>query len=236
MQMKYLDDSYCHEFETEVESVKDGTFVVLKETCFYPNGGGQPFDTGTLVRDDEEFPVVFVGKFEGNVSHEVSREGLREGDRVKGVLDWERRYTLMRYHTAAHVLSGVLFYEAGARITGNQLDMDKGRIDFDLENFDRERLVAYFQKANELIAKDLPLRISSMSRAEAEKDPSLFKLAKGLPDEWTTFRIVEIVGFDKQADGGTHVRRLGEVGHIEFVKAENKGKTNRRVYFRLSSR
>jgi len=233
MQLKYLDDSYCKEFETEVESVKDSKFVVLKETYFYPDGGGQPFDTGTLVKDSEEFPVVFVGKFDGKVSHEVGKEGLKEGDKVKGILDWDRRYKLMRYHTAAHIISGVLFYEAGAKITGNQLNVDKGRIDFDLENFDRELLANYFQKANELVEKDLPIKVYSMSREEAEQNPSLFKLAKGLPESLKEFRIVEIETFDRQADGGTHVKSLKEVGKIEMVKAENKGKNNRRVYFKI---
>ena len=137
----------------------------------------------------------------------------------------------MRYHTAAHVLSGVFSKDAGAKITGNNLILEKGRIDFDLEDFDREKLTEYFEKANTLIEKDLKIKIYSMSREDAES--VIFKLAKAMPESIKEFRIVDIEGFDRQADGGAHVRSLREVGPIEFLKAENKGKSNRRVYFKI---
>ena len=136
----YMDDSYLKEFEATVESVKDSKYVVLDKTAFYPNGGGQPFDTGALIRDGEEFPVVFVGKFDGRISHEVSKEGLKEGDKVHGKLNWERRYKLMRMHTAAHALSGVFHAKLGALITGNQKDIEVSRMDFSLEEFDRAKV------------------------------------------------------------------------------------------------
>ncbi|RMF05614.1 alanyl-tRNA editing protein [Candidatus Woesearchaeota archaeon] len=230
----YMKDSYLKEFEAEVVSVSQDKYVVLDRTAFYPNGGGQPYDTGRLIRDDgEEFKVVYVGKFDGRISHEVDRPGLKEGDKVKGVIDWERRYELMRYHTAAHILSGVFHKECGAKITGNQLDIGKGRIDFNLEEFDRERIMEYFEKANRIVEEDRPVLVSFMSRDDALKDPDLFKLAGVLPPAVKELRIVEIKDFDRQADGGTHVRSTKEVGKIVFVKAENKGKKNRRVYFKL---
>jgi len=113
--------------------------------------------------------------------------------------------------------------------------LEKGRIDFDLENFDREKIDEYFQKANEIIRRDLLLKTYYLTREEALKMPEIAKLAKGLPDV-ENVRVVEIVGFDRQADGGTHVKSLGEVGGIEFIKAENKGKSNRRVYFRIKDK
>jgi misacylated tRNA(Ala) deacylase len=233
----YMDDAYMKEFEATVESVqKDGEnkyFVVLDNTAFYPNGGGQPYDTGRLVREGNEYPVVFVGKFGGKISHEVSAEGLKAGDKVKGFIDWERRYQLMRSHTAAHVMSAVFHKDAGALITGNQIELEKIRIDFSLDEFDREKIMEYIKIANQTIEKDLPTKAYFITREEAGNDPGLFKLAKGFPPEIKTIRIVEIEGFDKQADGGTHVKSLKEIGRIEFVKAENKGKNNRRVYFRL---
>lgn len=231
----YLDDCYLKEFEAEVISVKDGKYVVLNQTAFYPNSGGQLHDTGIFIRlsDSKEFKVVFAGKFSGEISHEVSEEGLQQEDKIKGTIDWNRRYKLMRMHTAAHIVSGVFHKEAGALITGNQLDLDKTRIDFSLENFDREKINEYFTKANELVNKDLPIKIYTMPREEAEKDEAMFKLAKELPSSIKDIRVVEIVGFDRQADGGTHVKSLKEVGEIEFIKAENKGKANRRVYFAL---
>ncbi|MFC1800846.1 alanyl-tRNA editing protein AlaXM [Nanoarchaeota archaeon] len=233
MKALYMEDSYLKEFASKVKSVKDGKFVILDDTAFYPNGGGQLFDTGVLVRNGEEFKVVFVGKFDGSISHEVDHEGLAEGDEVVGRIDWERRYKLMRSHSASHVLSAVLYKEAGALITGNQIGLDKTRIDFNLENFDREKLIEYIAKANEIIKKNLPINVKFMPRVEAEKDPSLQKLAKGLPPGIEEIRIIEIEDYDRQADGGTHVKSTEEIGELEFLKAENKGAQRRRVYFKL---
>src|SRR3989344_7922493 len=229
MDILYYFDAYAKEFEAEVLEV-NGKYIVLDKTAFYAAGGGQPYDTGKIISDNE-YNVVSVGKVDGKISHEVDKEGLKTGDKIKGIIDWDRRYKLMRMHTAAHIVSGVFHKEAGALITGNQLDLEKTRIDFSLENFDREKINEYFSKSNELVNKDLPIKIYTMPRAEAEKDSAMFKLAKELPSSIKDIRVVEIVGFDRQADGGTHVRSLKEVGWIEFLKAENKGKDNRRVYF-----
>ena len=229
----YLDDSYMKEFSAVVESVKDDKYVVLDQTAFYPNAGGQPYDTGKFIKDNEEFNVVFVGKFGDVISHEVDKPGLKPGDKVKGIVNWDRRYRLMRSHTAAHVLSAIFHKEIGALITGNQLDLEKSRIDFNLENFDRDKIDEYVLKSNELIDKDLPVTVSYMPREEALQKPELAKLAKGLPEAIKTIRIISIGDFDSQADGGTHVKSLKEVGHLEIIKCENKGKNNRRVYFKL---
>lgn len=228
----YLEDSYLKEFEATVSKV-DNKFIVLDKTLFYPLGGGQLNDEGRLICNDEEYKVVFVKKLGEDISHEVDKEGLKQGDKVKGVIDWDRRYTLMRYHTAAHIISAIFHKEANALITGGQLNLDKARTDFSLENFDREKINEYFENANAIIEKDLPIKAYYINKEEAEKDSSLFKLAKALPGTIKKIRIVEIVGFDKQADAGTHVKSLKEVGKIEFLKAENKGKNNRRVYFKL---
>ncbi|MFQ5647830.1 MAG: alanyl-tRNA editing protein AlaXM [Candidatus Aenigmatarchaeota archaeon] len=235
MEALYLADSYLKEFEATVKQVNDGKFIVLNQTAFYPSSGGQPHDTGVMVResDGKEFKVVFTGKFSGQISHEVDQEGLQPEDKVNCRLDWDRRYKLMRMHTAAHIISAILYKEAGALITGNQLDLDKSRIDFSLEHFDREKLIEYIQKSNEYVQRDLEVRISQMPREEVEQDPELVKLAKGLPPGIKVLRIVEIVGLDKQPDGGTHVKSLKEVGTIKFLKAENKGKNNRRMYYTL---
>ncbi len=235
MKPLYLQDSYLKEADAKVESVKDGKFVVLDNTIFYPQGGGQPYDTGKLVRkpDGKEFNVVFVGKFDGKISHQIEPEGeLHEGDEVHCALDWDRRYKLMRMHTAAHVISGVLSKETGALITGNQLGSDKTRIDFS-GDMDKEKSEEYIAKANEIIAKDLPIEAYEISREEAEKDESLFKLAKALPESLKILRILDIKGFDKQADAGTHVKSLKEVGKLKFQKFENKGSKNKRLYFEL---
>jgi len=226
----YLKDCYLKEWKTKVVSA-DKKFIVLEDTAFYPNAGGQPFDTGIIKKDGKEFRVVFVGKFSGKISHEVDQEGLKEGDEVECSVDWDRRYIHMRYHTAAHVLSAIINHETGAMMTGNQISAEKTRIDFSLEDFDREQIKSFEDKANDVIKKSLEVKTLFMPRDEVLKDQSLAKLAKGFPDNIKTFRVVDIVGFDKQACGGTHLKNISEIGKITVTKIDNKGANNRRVYF-----
>jgi misacylated tRNA(Ala) deacylase len=229
----FLVDSYLKEVRATLISVKDGKYVTLDKTIFYAKGGGQPHDTGRIVRQGEVFNVVYVGKFSGEISHEVDRVGLQPGDDVCCVLNWERRYKLMRSHTAAHVVAALLNKGTGALITGNQLGEDHVRFDFSLEKFDRTILEEYLVRANELFEKDIEVRWYELPREEALKIPGVVKMAEAFPPDLPVLRIVEIVGLDKQADGGTHVRNLREVGKVELVKTENKGKNNRRIYFKL---
>jgi misacylated tRNA(Ala) deacylase len=228
----YLLNPYLKEFEATVTK-SDRTYVTLDQTGFYPNAGGQPFDKGTMERasDGKIFHVVYVGKFDGAISHEVDQIGLEAGDKVLCRIDWPRRYLFMRYHTAAHVLSAIIHRETGAMITGNQIGEDKTRIDFSLEEFSKDRINSYAEEANRLIQKALPVRFSFLSRQEVEADPSLIKLAKGFPPEMQEFRIVEIEGFDRQACGGCHVKNTSEIGKLHIKEIENKGRSNRRVYF-----
>jgi len=230
----YLLDCYLKEFEAVVKSVKDDKFVVLDKTAFYPVSGGQPFDTGKIVRDGEEFPVVFVGKFGGEISHEVSKPGLKPGDKIKGFIDWERRYKHMRMHTGAHVVSIIIQREEGTKVTGNQLGFDRSRIDFCVETLDREKFKDYEKEANRIISRGLPVHLSIVPREEAEKLGSdLTSLAKGFTHDIKEIRLVDIEGFFKEACGGTHLKNTSEVKGVRFVKFDNKGKNNRRLYFEL---
>ena len=229
----YLADGYLKKCDATVVSVAEGRYVVLDQTIFYPKGGGQPWDTGKIVKEKDVYRVVYVGKFSGNISHEVDRPGLKQGDNVRCVLDWDRRYKLMRSHTAAHTFGSLLCNGTGALVTGNQLGIDKTRFDFSLEDFDRGILEKYINEANKLFRKDIPVKCYELPREEALKIPGVIKMAEAFPPDAPSLRIVEIVGVDKQADGGTHVRNLKEVGQIKMIKAENKGKNNRRVYFSL---
>jgi Ser-tRNA(Ala) deacylase AlaX len=229
----FLINSYLKESPAKVVSVKDGKYVILDRTIFYPKGGGQPHDTGKMINHDAVYNVTYVGKFSGEISHEVDHPGLRTGDSVNCILDWERRYKLMRSHTAAHVLASLLNQGTGAFITGNQLEEDHVRFDFSLEKYDRAVLEEYVAKANKLFATDIPVKWYELPREEAMKIPGIVKMANAFPPSLPSLRIVEIVGVDKQADGGTHVRNLKEVGEIELVKTGNKGKHNRRIYFKL---
>ncbi|MBI2653264.1 alanyl-tRNA editing protein [Candidatus Woesearchaeota archaeon] len=227
----YMNDSYLKEFDAKVASVKDDKFIVLDKTAFYPSGGGQPNDAGIMICNGEEYPVVYVGKFDGKISHEVSKPGLKTGDKVNCRVDWERRYRLMRMHTAAHIIGAILYKEAGALYTGNQLGLDKSRIDFSLDVLDREKIQQYLGMANECVQKSVDVRIYYLPREEALKIEGIVKLASIMPPEVKELRIVEIPGIDLQADGGTQVKNTSEIGQISLVAIENKGKNNRRMYY-----
>lgn len=230
----YLRDSYLQTCSSKVVSVKDGKFVVLDQTIFYPRGGGQPWDTGKLMRasDGKEFPVVAVVKADGNISHEITGEGLKEGEAVECKIDWVRRHKLMRMHTAGHVL-GSIMYGKGLLITGNQLDVDKTRFDFSMENFDKTAFQSLVDEANGAIARNLDVEITFLPREEALKVAGAVKLAVALPPDVPELRMVKIGDVDYQADGGTHVKNTSEIGKIVFLSAENKGKSNRRIYYGL---
>lgn len=232
----YLKDSYLKEFDAVIEKIVDGRLVVLDRTAFYPASGGQPTDLGKLVVEGRELEVVSVKQSGNEVMHELKAgaEGLNElkaGLKVKGIIDWPRRHKLMRMHSAAHILSSVLFKELNALITGNQLDVEKSRIDFNVNEFDQSLLAGFEAKANEVVEKALPQTVSFMPFDEAMKLPELFRLKDVLPKNLPELRVVSIEGFDRQADGGTHVANTKEIGRIKFVKFENKGKENRRIYF-----
>ena len=186
-----------------------------------------------IIKDDEKFRVVYVGKFSGEISHEVDKPGLKEGDEVSCELDWNRRYTYMQYHTASHLISNILYRRADAKITGNQIELDKTRMDFSMIDYSPEKLKAYVDEANEIIEQNLPITVDYMSRQDVLGKPELARLAVGLPENLKEFRIVKIGDIDKQVDGGTHVSHLSEIGKIEVIKTVNKGKNNRRMYFIL---
>jgi misacylated tRNA(Ala) deacylase len=221
------------EWDANVVKVKDDIYIVLDRTAFYPKGGGQPNDVGLVIRNGETFRVVYVGKFSGDISHEVDKPGLKVGDKVHCRIDWRTRYTYMRYHTASHLLSNILYNRADAKITGNQIGLDKTRMDFSMENYSPEKLRDFVEEANKIIENDAPITIHYMSRDDVMGKPALARLAMGLPKKIKEFRIVRIGDIDEQVDGGTHVRQLKEIGQIEVIKTVNKGKNNRRVYFVL---
>lgn len=236
MQASYLLDCYKKEFESKIINVSDdGLWIELEETYFYPTSGGQPNDTGFILFENDKYVVEDVIKKDGNILHKVNKIGLKKGLTVKGIIDWEKRYKLMRYHTASHILSTIIHNETGAEITGNQLYTDKARVDFSLENFDRELMKSFEEKTNEIIKRNLPVSFRILEREEAFKIPSLVKLRKQLPESIKEIRIVDIGDFDHQACGGTHLKNTSEIGTIEIYELENKGKERRRIYFKISN-
>ena len=231
-ELLYQTDSYLKEFDARVLEINSElNALVLDRTAFYPGGGGQPNDTGTIQFADKFVSVIKVKAHAGKILHWIEGDLPAPDTLIKGKIDWDRRYKLMRYHTATHVLCGIFSREYELLVTGNQLTTEKGRVDLNMEKMDVDVLKQAFVKANEIIQKDLPIEIYYKSREEAEKDPSLFKLAIDFPHDIKTLRIVDIKGFDAQADGGCHVNSLKEIGKLVFKEAVNKGKHNRRVYF-----
>jgi misacylated tRNA(Ala) deacylase len=173
----YLADAYQKESGAVVRQVQNGAHIILNQTLFYAVGGGQPHDEGAISHQGKIYKVKMVKKTSEGIFHEVDQSGLKPNDRVHLKLDWRRRYTLMRYHTAAHLLSAVFHREAGAEITGNQMEIDKGRIDFSLDIFSKEQVDAFITKANQYITQDAPVKVYTLAKEQALQDPSLFKLA-----------------------------------------------------------
>lgn len=230
----FLEDCYAKEVDAEVVSA-EGNKAELDRTVFCYEGGGQPSDTGKMINSGsgEEYAVADVKKESGTIIHYLDKPGLKKSDRVHCTVDWDRRHKLMRYHTAAHILSAIVNKRTGALITGNQISTDQARFDFDLENFDREKIVDYVKEANDAIRRSIPVKMYFLPREEAMKITGVVKLANALPPQVSQLRIVEIGNVDTQADGGTHVGNTSEIGAIEIIKMDNKGKSNRRIYFRL---
>ncbi len=220
---------YLRDFEAKVTSA-EGNRIILDQTAFYPRGGGLVSDTGML----GGARVTEVVKENGEVIHIVDNPGsLRVGESVHGTIDWDRRYRVMKMHTTAHIMCAIVNRETGALITGNQINPDESRIDFNLEQFDREKISDYTKTANEVVARGLEVKSYFMNREEALRMPGLVKLANALPPSVDVLRIVQIGDVDTQADGGVHVGNTREIGEIVVNKAENKGKNNRRLYFSL---
>jgi misacylated tRNA(Ala) deacylase len=208
--------------------------MVLDRTVFYPRGGGQPGDLGTLRWDGGACRVIDTVKQAGEILHAVEGVPPAVGTAVEAAIDWERRYTLMRTHTALHCLSGVVFTGFGARVTGGNMEPGVARMDFELDAISQGFGREVEERLNARLAEDRPVRVSFLPRAEALADPDLIRTKVNLiPEHVDPIRVVDIEGIDKQADGGTHVRSTAEVGLVRVVKTESKGKANKRMRIEL---
>jgi len=229
----YQTDSYIREFEAVVTAV-DGQAVALNRTAFYPGGGGQPHDTGTLSWEGGAGRVVKVQKRGDDVWHTLEGEVPPAGAAVGGTLDWERRYRLMRTHTALHVLCGVVWRDWGAQVTGGNMEPLQGRMDFEFETMQKELVSEIEARVNAEIEKQHPVRVSILPRDVAFQIPDLIRTKINLlPPQIQEVRTVEIVGLDLQADGGPHVASTGEVGRVRVVDYKSKGAINKRIYLEL---
>lgn len=223
-------DAYLKEFDATVTAV-NGDQVALDRTAFYPRGGGQPSDAGMLRAGPDEYRVLEVKKQAGEVWHKLDRAAaFAVGAQVHGAIDWERRYKLMRTHTALHILCGMMFRDYGVSVTGGDMEPLAARMDFELEHMSATFAQEVEEKVNAEIAAARDIRVKILPREEAFKIPDLIRTKINLlPPEIQEVRTVEIVGLDLQADGGTHVANTREVGHVKVVGHESKGKINKRL-------
>jgi misacylated tRNA(Ala) deacylase len=224
-----LKDHYLREFDAKVVNVETG-FITLDKTSFYPTGGGQPNDTGAIRWNSGESQVVDVSKKTGTVLHKVDGLTPPQGAMVHGIIDWDRRYVFMRYHSALHVLCGLVYHMYGGLVTGGQIYPDRARMDFDLQDLSTERLAEIEKTCNKEIQAGRPIVVRFLPREEAMKQPDLIRTKINLlPPEISEVRVVDIEGLDVQADGGTHVANTKEIQGIKVVKTANKGRINRRM-------
>jgi misacylated tRNA(Ala) deacylase len=212
--------------------------VVLDRTVFYARGGGQPGDTGALRWPGGEVRVVDTVKEGGRLLHLVEGDPPEPGTVVTAEIDWDRRHLLMRTHTALHALSGIVFRDYGAKVTGGNIsEPGVARMDFELETIGAEFGREVEAKLNAALAEDRPVHVTFLPRAEALADPDLIRTKVNLiPESVDPIRVIDIEGLDKQADGGTHVRSSGEVGTVRVAKTENKGKSFKRMRIELADR
>jgi misacylated tRNA(Ala) deacylase len=227
-------DAYARSCEAMVAEVtEDG--LVLDRTVFYARGGGQPGDTGLIRWDGGTVPVTDTVKRDGRVLHVLDGEAPPAGTAVTAEIDWDRRHTLMRTHTALHALSAVIFRDHDAKVTGGNMEPGVARMDFELETIDAEFGRRVEEVLNAELAADRPVHVGFLPRAEALSDPDLIRTKVNLiPESVDPIRVIEIEGLDKQADGGTHVRSTGEVGVVRVAKTENKGKAFKRMRIELA--
>ncbi len=228
-ELVYQTDSYLKEFDATVTGV-EGNAVALDRSAFYPGGGGQPNDVGSLQAGDQVWPVVKVRKAGDTVWHDVQGMPPAPGTLVHGVVEWDRRYKLMRTHTALHILCGVVFRDYGASVTGGNMEPLRARMDFEFETMRQELVHEIEEKVNVEVAKGHDIRVKILPREEAFQIPDLIRTKINLlPEGIPMVRTVEIVGLDLQADGGTHVANTREVGRIRVLDYKSKGKINKRI-------
>ncbi len=230
-------DSYIQEFDATVVAVDaTSSAIVLDRTAFYPGGGGQPHDLGWLLASGETLAVTKIARRDGQLWHNIAGAIPAVGTVVHGRLDWERRYQLMRTHTALHVLCGVVWRDYGALVTGGNMEPLQGRMDFEFEALRRELVDEIEARVNNEVQQERDVCVRLLPRLEAMHIPDLIRTKINLlPEGIAEVRTVEIVGLDLQADGGTHVANTREVGHIRVVDYQSKGKINKRIYIAVEA-
>ncbi len=235
-ELLFQTDSYLNQFAATITEVNlESRSVILDQTAFYPGGGGQPCDFGTIAVDNKTYHVEKVKKQGDQVVHYLGGDEIPvAGIKVSAVIDWDRRYKLMRTHTALHVLCGVVFRDYGALVTGGDMEPLYGRMDFEFERMQADLVREIEAAVNKEIEKAREIRVKILPREEAFQIPDLIRTKINLlPEGISMVRTVEIDGLDLQADGGTHVRNTSEVGKFRVVDYKSKGAINKRIYIAI---
>ena len=229
----FHDQSYLQDFDANVTAVAE-TGVALDRTAFYIGGGGQPSDIGILTANGRQHAVTGIKRDGGLLVHLIEGDRPSEGSRVSGRIDWERRYRLMRTHTALHILCGVVWRDYGALVTGGNMQPGEARMDFELERMSSDFAEEVEAKINDEVAAARSVLAANLPRDEAEQIPDLIRTKINLlPANIHEVRTIDIQGLDVQADGGTHVNNTTEVGRIRVVGHESKGRINKRLRIAL---
>jgi misacylated tRNA(Ala) deacylase len=231
----YPENSYLREFESDVPDIDpDINGIILSQSAFFPGGGGQPPDNGILYAGNRTWKVSGFRKSEGEIWHILEGDLPAKGTVIRGTVDWERRYNLMRTHTAMHILCGVIWRDYQARVTGSNMEPLAGRMDFEFETMKSELVEEIEDKVNVEIKNERDIEVRILPRAEAERIPDLIRTKINLlPAGLTEIRTVNIIGLDLQADGGTHVSNTREVGRISIYDYQSKGRINKRVKIKI---
>ena len=228
-------DAYLATAEGNVVDVSEGG-LYLDRTVFYARGGGQPGDIGVIRWAGGEVEVLDTFRRDGRPFHAFAEgsESPDVGAAIEGLIDWDRRYLTMRTHTALHALSGVIFRDFGVKVTGGNMTPGEARMDFELDAISVEFGQQVERKLNEELVIGYPTEVLYLARSEALKDPDLIRTKVNLIPDWVEeIRVIDIVGLDRQADGGTHVASTLEVGTVKVIKTESKGKANKRMRIRI---
>ena len=223
-------DAYIKKCDSRVISITDDG-LELNKTVFFPGGGGQPNDFGILkLKDSHKIPVEKVKRIHGNIFHSHDSSKINIDDELTCEINWDRRYKLMRTHTALHILCGVVWRDYGAVVTGGNMDILKGRMDFEFESLSSKMSEEIEEKVNLEIEKDSNIKVGFIPREEALKIPGLIRTKVNLlPETIKIFRTIDIEGLDIQSDGGTHVNSTKEVGKVVVTGHQSKGKINKRI-------
>lgn len=231
----YQTDSYVDQIETKIiQYLPEEKLIQLENTCIYPGGGGQGRDEAEIFIKGIPYKVLDIQDIDEKKWYKIDCDSIENNSSVVCKIDWERRYALMRTHTTMHIVCGVMWRDYKKYVTGSNMDILKGRLDYDFSELNNSMLNEIEEKLNYEVSSNREVRVSFVDKDKIDEISEFIRTKENLvPSNLDKIRFIEIVGLDMQTDGGTHVRNTKEVGRIKVVGIENKGKNNKRIKFEL---